>query len=90
MFSKRLRGISITFSDGMETLPLPQIKPRYESREKIIQVNVDPSKRISKISFGLSLCDSIAAIRCYDEKGEQFVEQNWWERKAIESNKEEQ
>ena len=85
-FSKRLRGVQLRFSDRMEPLALPAIRSRYENREKVIQVDVDPSRRISKISFGLSICDTLVAMRCYDEKGELFVDSNWWDKRGYDPN----
>ena len=67
----------------METLSLPKINKRYEGKDKIIKVDVDPNKRISKISFALSRCDSIIAIKCYDERGKLFVHKNWWENRGV-------
>ena len=67
----------------METLSLSKISKRYEGKDKIIQVDVDPNKRISKIAFALSLCDSIIAIKCYDGNGKLFVHKNWWENRGV-------
>ena len=74
------------FSDYLETQKLPPIKSRYDNRDKNIQINVDTTKTISKISFGLSVCDSIIALRCYDEYGNLFVDSNWWDRRGHDSN----
>ena len=70
----------------METQPLPQIRSRYENRDKVIKVDVDPNKTISKISFGLSVCDSIVAMQFYDEEGELFVDSNWWDKRGYDPN----
>ena len=47
---------------------------------------MDPSKIISKISFGISICDSIIAIRCYDENHQLFVDTNWWDQRGHDPN----
>ena len=39
---------------------------------------IDSEITIAKISFGISICDSIIAIRAYSESGDLIIDENWW------------
>ena len=78
--------MQIKFSNGVETEPISITDDKFKDRDKISLIDLDPRKRISKISFGLSICDSIIAIRCYDEFNEQLVDFNWWDKKGFDPN----
>ena len=37
---------------------------------------------MAKISFGVSICDSIIGLRCYDSDGNIYINETWWDKRG--------
>ena len=72
--AKSTKGIRLHFTNQFST-------ERYHKEDNFVEttVQIDPKRTIAKIEIGISVCDSIIAIRLYDNTGELFVNENWWD-----------
>ena len=79
--AKSLRAVRLNFGNGFATEKYPQeeINPQFD-KETTIKFN--QSKKIAKISMGISICNTIIALRVYDDSGEMFIDTNWWDKRG--------
>ena len=73
LVAKSIKGVRLHFTNGLSTERLPIDKSQAQ-REKEITIPVDPTRKISKIRLGLSICDSVIAFQAFDPSGKLLID----------------
>ena len=84
--AKQLIHVQLSFTNGSSTIPYHKKYQPLGFNERLINIPIDPERTISRLSFGISIIDTIVGIRCYDERGNKFVEKRWWDQFGHKSN----